>query len=520
MPASNCTAPPCLMRFLTRERPDRQYLLAVLVAASGFILLVGAVRHYLAYGTETDFIGIFVHEAQRFLRGEPLQSVFHPPLYSIVIGLAHLITGDWLRAGLLVSWISGIVVLLSSFLLFRELCSRAAGFGALLGLLGSGLFLLNWGLATSDVFFLAGFMVSCLLAVRAYRSGSIRLWIACGVVVGLCLVTRTNAISLVVLLITPLFGAGSARAKVKSVLALLGGIVLPVAVLAVYAKATGSNLLPGNTYINLATTYFTEGVRTNSDEARQEVAKRFTGVRDVLLHNPAAIAKMYASDLYQLLASGITKLIEMPLYYAILPGLVFLIGAYFSPALLVLAVVAISQVLLVNLKSFEARYYLFLVPWLGAAIGEVFRRVADAPWPRPAQRAVMGFLSLMLLLAIGQAGAKTVYLLLHGEKELSEVVPRARREIKPRAVVLAIKPHVAFYSDASWEPLPALNSLAELKDSAQARDPKQPLYIFYGSIEQERRPQYAELAREVPPSWLQVAARSRKPGGWVLLRMK
>lgn len=509
------------MRILTRERPDRQYLLALLVAASGFILLLGAARHYFVYGTETDFIGAFVPEAQRFLQGQPMESAFHPPLYSMVIGLAHLLTGDWLRAGLLISWISGIVVLLSSFLLFRELCSRAAGFGALLVLLGSGVFLFNWGLATSDVFFLAGFMASCLLAIRAYGSGSIRLWIACGVLIGLCLVTRTNAISLPLLLIMPLLGSGPASSKSRSVLALLGGIVVPVVLLLIYAKTTGSNLLPGNTYINLANTYFTpEGVHTNSDEARAQVAERFTSLRDVLLHNPAAMAKMYASDLYRLLATGITKLIEMPLYYAILPGLVFLMGAYFSPPLLVLAVVAISQVLLVNLKFFEARYYLFLVPWLGAAIGEAFGRVADAPWSRPLRRVVFGFLSLMLLLAIGQAGVKAAYLLLHGETELSEVVPLARREIKPGAVVLAIKPHVAFYSDALPEALPELPGLAELKDSAQSRGSNRGLYIFYGSVERERRPQYAELGGKLPPSWLQVVARSRKPGAWVLLRVR
>jgi hypothetical protein len=391
----------------------------------------------------------------------------------------------------------------------------------LLGLLGSGVFLFNWALATSDMFFLAGFMASCLLAVRAYGSGSIHLWIACGLLVGLCLVTRTNAISLPLLLILPLLGSGLASSKSRSVLALLGGIVVPVAVLLIYAKTTGSNLLPENTYISLANTYFTpEGLHPNSDEARAQVAARFTSMRDVLLHNPAVMARMYASDLYWLLATGITKLIEMPLYYAILPGLVFLVGAYFSPPLLVLAIVAISQVLLLNLKVFEARYYLFLVPWLGAAVGEAFGRVADAPWSPPLKHVVFGFLSLMLLLPMGQAGAKAAYLLLHGETELSEVVPLARREIKPGAVVLSIKPHVAFYSAAVQELLPELPGLTELKDSAQSRRPDRGLYIFYGSIERERRPQYAELGRELPPSWLQVVARSRKPGAWVLLRVR
>lgn len=499
-------------------RPDGRYLLAVVAVASCFILLVGAARHYPTYGTETDFVGSFVPEARRFLQGEPLESANHPPLYAIVIGLAYLITHDWLRAGLLVSWISGVVALVTSFLLFRELCNRAAGFGALLGLLGSGVFVFYWGQATSDVFFLAGFMASCFLAIRASRSGSVGLWVACGVAAGLCFVTRTNGISLAALVIAPLFGAGSTRAKARSVLALLGGMALPVAALAMYAAATGSNLFPKRTYLNLATTYFAR--RQNSDDAVQQVAGRFTNIRDVLLYDPAAMARIYATNLYALLAHGVTKLIELPLYYAILPGLVFLVGAHFSPELLVLVVVAVSQVLLVNLKSFEPRYYLFLVPWLGAAVGEAFRRIAEARWPRTVQPVVVWFLALMLLLPIGQAGAKTIYLFSHGEEELSEVVPLARRKIEPGAIILASTPHVGFYSGAFPEALPNLASLAELEAYVRTRDWRGTVFIFYGVKERSWRPQYAELARGIPPPWLEVAARSRRPGDWVLLRVR
>ena len=509
-----------ILRVFGPGRPDKHYVIALVAAASAFILLAGAARQYLAYGTETDFAGAFVPEARRFLQGAPLHSVYHPPLYSIVIGLAYLITSDWLRAGLLVSWISGVVALVASFLLFKELFNRAAGFGALLGLLGSGLFVLYWGLATSDVFFLAGFMVSCLLAVKAFRSGSMTLWAACGIAAGLCYLTRTNAISLAVLVIAPLFGAGATRAKVMSVLALVGGMALPVAILATYAAVTGSNLFPAGTHVSLAITYFAEGNR-NTDDARREAASSFTNMREVLLHDPAGIARIYVSGLYNFLANGLTRLIEVPLYYAILPGVIFLIGVYFSPALLVLVVVVLSQVLLVNLIFFQPRLYLFLVPWLGAAVGETFRRIADAPWPRPVRPAIVGSLALVWLLAIVQAGAKTVYTLSHGgQDELAEVVPLARGKIRPGAVILAYKPHVGFYNGATTESLPDLDGLAQLKKYAQERGGTGALYIFYGMIERLRRPQYAELARGAPPPWLEVTARSRKPGGWVLFSVK
>jgi hypothetical protein len=507
------------MQVFQAGRPDEHYLVAVVAVASCFILIVGAARHYLTYGTETDFIDTFVPDARRFLQGQPMESGVHPPLYSIVIAVVYLVTRSWLRAGLLVSWISGVVALVSSFLLFRELCGRAAGFGALLGLLASGLFVFYWGQATSDVIFLAGFMVSCFLAIRASRSGSVGLWAACGIAAGLCFLTRTNGISLAVLAVAPLLGPASTRAKVRAILALLGGMALPVAVLAVYAAATGSNLLPKRTYLSVAVTYFADRSHRNCG-ASLPAGERFTSMRDVLLFNPSAMARIYAFNLYGLLADGVTKLIEMPLYYAALPGLVFLIGMDFSPALLVLVVVTVSQVLLVNVTYFQPRLYLFLVPWLGAAIGEMFRRIAAAPWPKRMQPVVVSFLALLLLLGVGQAGAKTVYWLSHGEKELSEVVPQARREIEPGGTILEFRPQLAFYSKASPEPLPDLAGLAALKADAEARAQEGPLYIFYGLIERSCRPQYAALERDVPPSWLDVAARSRTPGGWVLFRVK
>jgi 4-amino-4-deoxy-L-arabinose transferase-like glycosyltransferase len=503
------------VRVFAPGRPDWHYAVAIAAVAACFILAADATREYLSYGTESDFVWRFAPEARRFLQGEPLISDFHPPFYSMVVGVGYLITGDWLRAGLLVSWMSGIAALLSSFLLFTDLCGSTAGFGALLGLLGSGVFMLNWGLATSDVFFLAGFILSCLFAVRALRNNSIRFWIGCGVVVGLCIATRANGIALALLAIAPFFGAASRRVKLQAVGAFLGGMALPLGALALYAAATGSNVIPRGTYLNLAVTYFSGG--QHDTEAGRQAARRFTGLSGVLLHDPAALAQHYVLDLYRFLTVGLTRLIELPLYYALLPGLILLIGMHLSPALLIIALVALSQILLVNLAYFQPRLYLFLVPWVGAGIAEVFRRLAETPWPR-LRSAILATLALMWLFAVGQAVAKTGYVLWHAEDELSELIPLARRTIAPGAVVFASKPNLAFYTGARHRFLPELPGVTELREYAVPGS-KAEVYIFYGDSERERHPQYATLA-DAPPSWLQVVARSARRGNWVLLRAR
>jgi hypothetical protein len=65
---------------------------------------------------------------------------FHPPGYPVMLAAVYEVLDDWMKTGLLVSWMSMMCVLLASYGLFR----RVGGSYAALGGLG--------GLAVSDVF--------------------------------------------------------------------------------------------------------------------------------------------------------------------------------------------------------------------------------------------------------------------------------------------------------------------------------------------------------------------------------
>ena len=85
---------------------------------AGLVLMLGLGRSYFGYDVETDFIGLYVPEAQRFLDGEPLLSVFHPPLYPLALAGLRQLVDDWLLAGVTLSVVSGVAVLIMSWLLF------------------------------------------------------------------------------------------------------------------------------------------------------------------------------------------------------------------------------------------------------------------------------------------------------------------------------------------------------------------------------------------------------------------
>ena len=133
-------------------------------------------------------------------------------------------------------------------------------------------------------------------------------------------------------MLAPFDGAAPWRSRLEGALHVATGLAVPIVLLALYALATGSNVWPARNHLNLAMTYFAGGDRTSA-EAMEEVAGRFGGVADVLLHDPAALARAYLYDLYGLLSKGLTQVVELPLYFLFLPGLLFLIGRRISAGL-------------------------------------------------------------------------------------------------------------------------------------------------------------------------------------------
>ncbi len=498
---------------------ERVYLALALLAYALFVVSLAASRTYLGYGTETDLVGGFIPEAQRFLSGEPLQSEFHPPLYPIVLGLSYALIGNWMTAGLVISGLSGLVVLAASYFFFQQLCGRAVAWGALLGLFGSSVFLRYSILATSDIFFLALFSTSCLLALRASRTGSSGLWAICGVVVGLTIFTRTNGFTLLLLLLVP-FAAnpklGSSLRDVAMGALGLAAVILPFMT---YAAATGSHLLPSQTYLTLATTYLTDEPKLW--EGFVEAQQRFDNLTEVLTYDPMAIIVGYLRDFYHLVSGNFFEIVALPLALLFPAGLLVLVGRFPNTVFLLFPANVAAQMMLVNFKAFEPRYYLFLVPWIGASVGQLIWLLIDTDWPPLGRRLVAGLSVVVILLSLSISPALTARYLLAQGSELAEALPRVQGQIPAGAAIVARKPHLAFYTGGTPLYMPDLETLADLRDYLRSVETDKPVYVFYGEAERENRPQYMALADPgAGPDWLVEVARSARPGGWALFEYR
>jgi 4-amino-4-deoxy-L-arabinose transferase-like glycosyltransferase len=501
------------------DRRERILLGAILLAYTGFVLLLGLGRPYLGYGVESDFIGVSVPEARRFLDGQPLQGQFHPPFYAMAVGALYYLLQNWLLVGVLFSALSGLAVLTTTYLLFSDLCGKPAAWGAVATLLGSSVFLQYSATASTDIFFLALFMGCCLLAIKALPRNSKFLWSGCGLLAGLAILTRSNGLTLGLLLLVPFLAPQvPMRARLANALCVAAGLAAPVLALQVYASATGSNVWPSRNHLNLAMTYFSTGDRT-SLESWQQVKGRFGSFTDVLLYDPPLLIKSYLRDLYDAFGQGLTRLVEPPLSFLFLPGLLFLLAGRFKIALGALLVVVAAQVLLVNFKAFQPRFYLVLVPLMGAGVGETAWRLLqvrrDSGWPKVAK----ALLGMMLVTAVTLAGVRAYRYIAADVDELIEVIPVAEREIGEWSIVLARKDHISFYTGSRSRLLPDLANLDELHQFLQQHDFHESVYLFYGQQERQFRPQYQDLQhRGSTPDWLSVVGESSSPGRWVLYR--
>lgn len=490
----------------------------LVVAACIAYLSLG--RGHASYGTETDFLGAFVPEAARLLAGEPLEIAHHPPMYAAVLATVQALVGEWFRAGLVLSWLAALLALGSSVWLFGLLGGRAAAWGSLVALGTSHVFLEYSAQATSDTFFLALYCGVLLLALRAFRAPGRRYgWLGLGLAIGVALLSRTNALTLLAFGATPwLVAVSSHRERMIRTAWIAVGVALPVATWGVVAWVSGSPFAPSGNTANVAMTYFGGGDRI-SYEHLTEIRPRFGSLWEVLVYDPAHMIRQYARDLFDLprrVFSG-GRLLLFPLELFALPGLVLF---FFAPAgrfKLLLGVAALLQIALLNLKAFEYRYYLFLVPLLGAGAGLAIVFVL-----RRCQRWAAAGIVLALAVYVSANAALAVERVRIGlgrdEHEVAAAAAAVQGVVPPGSGIVTRKPHVPYYARGRPIYLPEAESVDALRDSLIVGGTV-PDYLFFGKVEHSRRPGLrALLEPDRAPGWLEPVLIG-DDGRWVLYRV-
>ncbi|MGB3209627.1 MAG: glycosyltransferase family 39 protein [Desulforhopalus sp.] len=502
------------------SRSEKGMFLLVIVIIMVFIGSLGLNRSFLTYATETDFLGGFLPEAERLLAGKPLLLEFHPPFYSIVLAGTQTLIGNWFKTGIILSLASCLIVLVSNFYLFEKSCGRFAGWATLAGFAISTPFLTFSCFATSDVFFLALYSLSLLVTFLAYEKNSKKLWSLGGLICGLALLTRSNSITLLALLLIPWLSIAPAKERWANFFSMVFGICVPLAGWIGFAIATGSSFAPAGNHANLALTYFSHGADRISGDARAPLEKEFTSLWQVVSHDPLHIVKTYVTDLFHNKTFKPNELLPFPVnYLAALSLLVMLFRKPASTFWYFLLMAAIFQLLLVNFKAYETRLYLFLLPIMTAPLGVILGQVSTV-LARYLSRNVVIALFIVIIAWVGRESVEKSHFFLHREdKELSEVLQKAAAVVEKSGdtIIFSRKPHLAHYLGVGGVYLPRVSTVQELGDYLAENYTSRSLYVYYGPMEQHFRPQFRSLEDE-DSRFFKVVAQSDKENFWTLFK--
>lgn len=488
------------------------------------IILLSLSRSHFGFGTETDYLGGFLPEAQRIISGEPLLLEFHPPLYSILLALVQGITQDWLKTGLLISLAASAISLVTNFLFFYQLLGAYAAWGAVLGLLASDNFIEYSTYATSDIFFLALYSVALWLSLLAVKKQRAYLWILCGLAVGCLLITRTNGIVCLFIALLPWWSSSSIREKLNQLLWFFLGLFLPLIAWVCYAYLSGSEFTPAGTYANLAMTYFSPTADRMSGDSRIKVEAQFDSLTSVLLYDPVHLAKIYLKDLLRL-AKKTAEMLQNPLGLFVLVGMFSFFkdaskGTIKNKRLCTFYIVlTIVQILLINFKAYEERYFLFFLPILGVFVSEAFRYIIYLARGRSAKGVSMGVCFFCGLLAVALSYTTAWKTVSSISGELAEVVPSVQQLGISESNIITRKPHLPFYTRSVSLSFPDVETLPELRCAMEAQPNSQDLLLYYGTQEKIFRRQFKALADpSASPDWLAPIDQSAKPDTWALYR--
>ena len=239
-------------------------------------------------------------------------------------------------------------------------------------------FLVFASTVSSDMLFAAlatillAFVVGAMLEPR--RAG---LWFFCGMAAACVMLTRANGLGAAAALLAPLLVSASLGDRLRWLGVMALGLAVPLLLWVMYAAATDSPLVVEDSYVNLAVAAYGDETKSWNEEAPR-FAAQFTGLIDVLTHDPMRMAAQLSQRLLVFPAHLVLKLTWPPLAVLAVPGVLWVLFRNRTPAFLVYLLIACALAPLAAIAGFRPRYFLFLLPLIGGlgffALNEALRR--------------------------------------------------------------------------------------------------------------------------------------------------
>jgi len=477
----------------------------MLAGAYFVIMTIVSFKYHImgGYGVETDFY-IFVAQTKDMLRGEFFSDGARGPVYYLILAGVAGVVRDYFRAGLLIGIISASLALSYSYLLLGRLFRRDIAFVGALLIACNPVFVQYTYSCGTDMPFVAFATIALYYMFKPERLG-LRHLVVSSVLAALAYLTSYKGVFLLggLLLGVLFFNMSKSSIKrrvVQAVIACAVFFLVTVPWGAYCLSHTGDFFLNKN-YMNIA--YAIYGQEVGWDAFCSLYDEEYRSFFDVIGRDPGRSLKYMVSSVYGHFTKDMGELVGWHMGALVIVGIVFSILR--RPSTRQIAYYGFNVLLFGVLLSviYNPRWSLFLVPFY--TVLALHALLSIGAW-------LYGSSGKASALSTGLALILTVWTAVESYSINRDIIGRGPGEVlaisrrfKARVpydergkLVVARKPHIAYYLDMDFEWIPYVKDVDELV--ARLKDMKAD-YLYFSYMEAGRRPELTPLLdhRQAPP---------------------
>ena len=474
------------------------YAGAALAGAYFVIMLFVSLKYHVVgdYNVETDFYWSYIPQARHILEGTIQIEDYHGPVYPIVLAFISLFTKDLFHGGVILSVLSAALSLYFIFELLKRLFrSDVALIGTLLVAVNTTFVRYSYTAGT-DMLFLAFALASMYFLLREEQMRMSSLVLS-AMFAALGYLTRYNGLSAAVGVPAAIILANPFQLETK-VRLLIAGLYLGVFLLAIapwgiYCLIEKGSFFYNRNYLNIAYEMFAKG-RMGWDQYWYGEAQKFTSLTQVVFADPGLFVTTLLRNTVEHAVSDFKLLLG---WYT---GIFSVLGIYGfikyrpGPRVLSMFIIGIAFFGVLLLVFYGERFSMFLLPIYVALALKALTFPALAQYRFWKTIHVGGIVGIVLI--IWSAANSMEFNRLNidsGPKEVVRIGEWFRQNVaesEQGKIVIARKPHIAYYLGLKMELFPMAESypqlLAELRRVNAA-------YLYFSVMEAGMRPQFQRL---------------------------
>jgi len=467
-----------------------------LVLAAAYVAVVGffAFKYHVigGYGVETDFY-TFASQAKKLVYGGFETDGARGPVYFVVLALAGETLGDYFRAGMAIGLLSaGLALFFTNRLLGRLFGREAAFLGTALTALNPAFVQFTYSSGT-DMFFVALATMSAYFFLSCKRLSYPRV-VVVGLLCAVTYLTRYNGVFLaggvvLTLLFLDIWGFGR-RERIGKAAVFVAVFFAATVPWGLFLKHQMGEFFYNPNYKNVAYLVYGQG-KVDWDEFVRKQGEEFHSFADVVRRDPHLFAGTVVRSAYRHAVGDLGELMGWHVGALAVLGVLLSLSFRRRKRLAAYALFNILAFAVLVMVAYNPRFSLFLVPFysllamraLALVKERVGGRVRIAAWMAAGVAvALLGFTAAQCVAFNKDEIRKGPKHVLKTAAWFKEKVPVKYR----KGVVVARKPHIAYYLGLDFKWIPDVKSYDDLIASLRAMRAE---YLYFSMIEAHWRPQ-------------------------------